>query len=156
MGIKGMSMLDRKPDSWRLMVVLLAAAFAGCNSAPTRTPVQEVPVKGVVTLDGKPLPQAEVMFMTPSLSAFTAATKEDGSYQLSSSFGGEPVCKGSCKVTIQKWVMPEGAQMQPDMSPQLQGAKPLLPPRYSNLEQTELTADVPEAGGEFNFELTSK
>ena len=127
----------------------------GCNKAPPRTPVQQVPVKGTVTLDGKPLPGAEVVFTTPTLGIFTAATKDDGSYQLSSSFGGEPICKGLCKITIQKWVMPEGAQLQPNMSPQLQGAKPLLPPRYSDLEKTELTKDVPESGGDFNFELTS-
>lgn len=149
-------MLDWKRKSSRQIAALIVAALAGCSKAPTRTPVQEVPVKGVVTLDGKPLAQAEVVFTTLSLGTFTAATKDDGSYQLSSSFGGEAVCKGPCKVTIQKWEMPEGAQLQPDMSPQLQGAKPLLPPRYSDSEKTELKADVPESGGDFNFELTSK
>jgi hypothetical protein len=130
-------------------------ALAGCNKAPARAPMQEVPVKGVVTLDGKPLAGAEVMFMTQSLGTFTAATKEDGSFQLSSSFGGEQVCKGLCKITIQKWVMPEGATMQPNMAPQLQGAKPLLPPKYSDPEKTTLQEDVPEAGKEYKFDLTS-
>ncbi len=141
--------------SWAIAAWALGA-LAGCNKAPARTPVQEVPVKGVVTLDGEPLADAEVTFTMPSLAVFTAATQQDGSYQLSSSFGGETACKGPCKVTIQKWVLPDGAKMMPDMSPQLQGAKPLLPPRYGNPEQTELTADIPEGGGEFNFELTGK
>lgn len=135
--------------------LLVCAAAIGCNKAPARAPMQEVPVKGVVTLDGKPLAGAEVVFTTPSLAMFTAATKEDGTFQLSSTFGGEQVCKGLCKVTIQKWVMPEGAKLEPNMSPQLQGAKPLLPPKYSDPEKTTLQQDVPETGGEFKFELTS-
>ena len=135
---------------------MFVCVVAGCGKPPARAPIQQVPVKGVVTLDGKPLAGAEVVFTSPSLAVFTAATKDDGSFQLSSSFGGETVCKGLCRVTISKWVMPEGATLQPDMSPQLQGAKQLLPPRYSDLEQTKLSQDVPESGGDFKFELTSQ
>ena len=135
--------------------LVVCSLASGCAKAPTRTPMQEVPVKGAVTLDGKPLAGAEVIFVTPTLAAFTAATKDDGTFQLTSSFGGETACKGPCKVTIQKWVMPEGAVMQPNMAPQLQGAKPLLPPKYSDPEKTTLQQDVPDAGGDFKFELTS-
>ena len=135
--------------------IMLTALSLGCGKPPARAPMQQVPVKGVVTLDGAPLGGAEVVFVTPALATFTAATKEDGSFQLSSSFGGEQVCKGLCKVTIQKWVMPEGAKLEPNMSPQLQGAKPLLPPTYSDPEKTSLQQDVPEAGGDFKFELAS-
>jgi hypothetical protein len=147
--------------SWKCTVScciagLMFGMVAGCSKVPARTPVQEVPVKGVVKLDGNPLAAAEVMFITQSQGVFTAATKEDGSFQLSSSFGGEPVCKGPCKVTIGKWIMPEGAKLEPNMSPQLQGAKQLLPPRYSDPDATTLAQDVPEAGGDFKFELTSK
>lgn len=141
--------------SWRLAALLLSV-LAGCGKPPARAPMQEVPVKGVVQLDGNPLAGAEVVFTGPSLAVFTGATKEDGSFQLSSSFGGETVCKGPCKVTISKWVMPAGAALEPNMSPQLQGAKQLLPPQYSDLAQTKLSKDVPEAGGDFEFDLTSK
>jgi hypothetical protein len=58
--------------------LLVCAAAIGCNKAPARAPMQEVPVNGMVTLDGKPLAGAEVVFTTPSLAMFTAATKEDG------------------------------------------------------------------------------
>ena len=146
------------PSRWTVcscIAGLLLGAIAGCNKAPARAPVAEIPVKGVVTLDGKPLAGAEVMFTTQSQAVFTAATKDDGSFQLSNSFGGETVCKGPCKVTIGKWVMPEGATLEPNVSPQLQGAKQLLPPKYSDPETTTLSKDVPEAGGDFKFELTS-
>lgn len=141
--------------SWRLAALLLCV-LAGCGKPPARAPMQEVPIKGVVKLDGNPLAGAEVVFTAPSLAVFTGATKDDGSFQLSSSFGGETVCKGTCKVTISKWVMPEGAALEPNISPQLQGAKQLLPPQYSDLALTKLSQDVPEAGGDFKFELTSK
>jgi hypothetical protein len=134
----------------------MLGAIAGCNRAPARAPVKEIPVKGIVTLDGKPLAGAEVTFTTQSQAVFTAATKDDGSFQLSNSFGGETVCKGPCKVTIGKWVMPEGVALEPNVSPQLQGAKQLLPPAYSDPEATTLAQDVPEAGGDFKFELTSQ
>jgi hypothetical protein len=148
-------MIARKLGFLRGLGVFVCVV-AGCGKPPARAPIQQVPVKGVVTLDGKPLAGAEVVFTSPSLAVFTAATKDDGSFQLSNSFGGETVCKGPCKVTIGKWVMPEGATLEPNVSPQLQGAKQLLPPKYSDPETTTLAKDVPEAGGDFKFELTSQ
>ncbi|HVX60070.1 MAG TPA: hypothetical protein VHC19_05710 [Pirellulales bacterium] len=131
--------------------------FAGCERAALpRAPVTEIPVTGKVTLDGQPLAGAAVVFTSPSLDAFTATTKEDGSYQLSTSYGGESPCTGLCRVTISKILLPAGVQPLPDTSPWSQGGKESLPAKYSNSGSTELTADVPQQGGVFDFELTGR
>lgn len=142
-----------------LTVALASLAIcAGCQrSSLPRTPVQEVPVTGIVTLDGQPLAGAAVAFIDPStMSAFTAATKEDGSYHLSTSYGGETVCKGLFRVTISKLALPAGVQPQPNTSPLLLGGKESLLAKYSNSSASQLTVDVPEQGGEFDFALTGR
>lgn len=140
----------------RWLLCSLACFAVGCAKAPKRAPSQAVPVSGKVTLDGQPLADAEVVFVTPTLGTFVAATGADGTYKLVSSVGGEQVCEGPCKVTVSKFVLPAGQTPQPDMSPELQGGKQLIPPRYSNREETKLGVNVPKEGGTFDFPLESK
>ena len=145
---------------WFVGSMLLLAALAGCKKAPARAQAGEVPVTGVVTLDGKPLPKAEVTFTCNSTSGvFSGATDENGKYQLWSNFGSTAKLEGACTVKISKMELPPGVEPPPpDMpvSPQMLGAKESLPPRYSDGGKTELTATVPAEGGKFNFELKSK
>lgn len=140
----------------RCLLTLLACCALGCGRPPARAPSQPVPVTGKVTLDGKPLAGAEVIFTTQTLGIFAAATAEDGSYKLVSSVGGEQICEGPCQVTISKFVLPEGQTPQPDMPPEFQGGKQLLPPRYSRRDETKLGVNVPKEGGTFDFQLDSK
>lgn len=140
----------------RLLFCLLTCCALGCGRPPQRAPSQPVPISGKVTLDGKPLAGAEVVFITETLGTFSAATADDGTYKLVSSVGGEQVCEGPCKVTISKFVLPEGQTPQPDMSPELQGGKQLLRPKYSQRDETVLGVNVPKEGGTFDFPLESK
>lgn len=153
-------MLFSKSNGAKSFATIIAASVAFCcgceRAALPLAPVAQIPVTGKVTLDGQPLTGAAVTFTTQSLSAFTAATKEDGSFQLSTSYGGEQVCKGLCRVTISKIVLPAGVQPEPNVSPWSQGGKESLPAKYSNPESTQLKADVPEQGGQFDFPLTSR
>lgn len=141
---------------WRCLLSLLACLALGCARAPARAPSQPVPISGKVTLDGKPLADAEVIFKTQTLGIFAAATNDSGEYKLVSSVGGEQVCEGPCTVTISKFVLPEGQTLQPEMSPELQGGKQLLLPRYSDSNETMLGVNVPKEGGTFDFPLESK
>jgi hypothetical protein len=133
-----------------LALGLPLVAATGCQKSHA-APMQKIPVQGTVTLDGKPLEGAEVAFTTSLLSTFTAETAADGSFQLA---GAPAVCSGPCKVTISKFVMPPGKTAQPNLSPQLQGARQIIPRRYSDTLYTTLSINVPEGGGKFDFPLT--
>jgi hypothetical protein len=65
---------------------------------------------------------------------------------------------GEYMVTIEKWVTADGSPYRSaeGISPMEAGATQQIPPRYSNPEQTELKATVPESGGKFDFELKSQ
>jgi hypothetical protein len=54
--------------------------------------------------------------------------------------------------------MPDGSPFTSDgsMSPEMAGAKELLPAKYSDQSQTELKATVPAGGGTVDLEVTSK
>jgi hypothetical protein len=119
----------------------------------------ELPVTGVVTLDGKPLVGAEVTFTCANPPGiFSGATDENGKYQLWSNYGASSKLEGHCTVKISKMELPPGVQPPPPdvhVAPMMLGAKESLPPRYSDGIKTKLSADVPAEGGTFNFELTS-
>jgi hypothetical protein len=107
-------------------------------------------------LDGKPLGGADVVFMAADPPAsFAGTTKEDGSYQLQG-LGGKAKCKGFCRVTISRMLKPDGTPPSAGEPPATSGAMESLLPKYSMTNSTELKADVPEAGGTFNFDLKSK
>lgn len=123
-----------------------------------------VPVSGTVKLDDKPAPGVAVMFFplgsAPGLTYY-ANTDQSGRYELLAGVGktgskGAPA--GEYKVTCSKYVMPDGSPFTSNSgeSPELAGAKELLPPWYSNQMQTQLKATVPDKGGTCDFELKSK
>lgn len=63
---------------------------------------------------------------------------------------------GEFRVVIEHHVKPDGTPMASGEAPREVGAAQVLPPKYSSLSSTVLEADVPEGGGQVNFELTSK
>ena len=139
---------------------MLIGTLAGCSRGPARPMAEEVPVTGIVTLDGKPLAGASVTFTCTNPPAiFAGATDDSGRYHLSSNFGSSAKLEGPCTVTISKMELPPGVEPPPPdmpMSPELLGAKETLPPKYSNGQESTLTANVAPGGGEINFELTSQ
>jgi hypothetical protein len=118
-----------------------------------------VPVKGVVTINGKPRATVVVTFLPPSGPAVgSAETDQDGKYELSS-MGGPGVLPGEYKVGLSYLVSDKGepqglgvriAQVQP---PGMLTAKEQLPPEYSDLGRTKLSAKVGPQGAEFNFDV---
>ncbi|HVA49093.1 MAG TPA: hypothetical protein VNH11_22210 [Pirellulales bacterium] len=139
------------------MTLLLGSALCGCNSSSAGPPQLEAfPVKGVVTLDGKPLPGAEVVFMTGEPPTICAGrTNDDGSYELHGLAGRDGALQGACKVTISRRVKPDGTPLGPDEAPANVGAAEQLPPKYSRYDASTLSANVPADGGTFDFALTS-
>jgi hypothetical protein len=88
----------------------------------------------------------------------SAQTNPDGKYELSS-MGGPGVLPGEYKVGLSYMVSDKGepqglgvriAQVQP---PGMLTAKEQLPPEYSDLGRTKLSAKVGPQGGEFDFDV---
>ncbi len=143
----------------RRMALTVFLAFCGCGRSTAVLNMTTLPVSGKVTLDGKPLAGADVLFsiVDPPVTFF-ATTKDDGTYQLQAPEGRGASLKGHCNVTISRMVKPDGSPLNLAAGelPATVGAVEQLPQKYSMPGASELTAEVSEAGGTFNFDLKSK
>lgn len=124
-----------RPRFFLLGPSLLLAVIAGCSSSP-----QDCPVTGEVTLDGKPLPEAEISFNDQDTKiAPGVAPVTNGAFQFSVKPG-----KKTVRVYARKLV--------PGTNPPMYNEA--LPPRYNS--ESELTADVTAGGAnKFTFALKS-
>ena len=142
------------------MLCLLLAG--GCGSRSDGPPV--VSAEGTVTLDGKPLANADIMLeptgSTPGQAVF-AKTDSAGKFALGTPDGKRKgAAVGSYIVVINKLVKPDGTDFIPDPNQgpmDTGGFKELLQPTYSVREQSQLTAEIPAAGNKaLQFTLKSK
>jgi hypothetical protein len=133
--------------------------LAGCGGASISG---LVPVTGKVTLDGQPLSGAQVVFVPSGGTgrAASAATDASGVYSLvtNTDKGAMP---GNYKVQVNYITRPDGTPIttfeegmditQLEASGQ---AKQILPPRYSDHQQSELSFEVKSSGkNEYNIDM---
>jgi len=134
-------------------VLILSLTLSACGGGPSDTPPM-APVKGVVTLDGKPLTTGTIQF-TPDKDRGTTGRmalggiKEDGTFELM----GDGAQVGHHLVSIECY---ESSAFDPNQ-PVNQAPKSLIPLKYTDPKKSEITAQV-QAGEEnhFTFELKSK
>jgi len=141
-------------------LALVSLTIVGCGGSKGDLP-PVVPVSGTVTLDGKPLANAGIVFIPTGQTrggTFSGATDENGHYELLDRESRKGTTVGEFKVICNKWVLPDGKDFPKDskVSPLESNAKELLPPRYSNEAQTQLKATVPAGGTTVNFELKTR
>ncbi len=132
---------------WALGAGMAMAGLWGCGPSRPKT----VPVTGTVTYRNAAVDGAKVMFMAPNAPPATGTTDAQGKFTLTTFENGDGAAEGSYKVSITKrQEVPD--PKQPDSPYKL--TKDLLPVRYSNPTQTDLTAEV-KAGqpNDFKFEL---
>ena len=126
-----------------------------------------VPLRGTVKLDGRPLANATVYFIAQNSGGRDAlgTTDAKGVFRLSTLKSGDGAFPGRYKVVVQP-VAPADAGVvattpgrRPCRRPAQSGSphRPavVIPPRYSQPDQTILVQDVP-ASREVVFELQSK
>ena len=118
------------------MAGLAIGCFPGCGS--DRPPL--APVGGVVTLDGKPLADAEVIFTPETGRHSTARTDAEGRYELEYLPDVPGAVLGPHTVRISRF--------DPDT------LIDSVPPKYNS--QSELTAEVSKGSNELTFPLNSK
>jgi hypothetical protein len=131
---------------------------AGCGSKGPNLPPQ-YPVSGSITIDGKPLAGAGIMFLprgeTRGTGAFGMADAA-GKYSLKTDHGGPGAPEGEYAVTISKVVNRDGTPYVPKPDVAEAGERETMPGFYSDSMKTVLTAKVPQGGDTINFELKSK
>ena len=136
----------------------LATLAAGCAKAPRPVLVE---AEGTVRLDGKPLNRAEVRFIPlidfgPEYVA-TGVTDEAGRFKLTCK--GQPgACAGENRVLVLEAEVParllgEDAQVELAKYFRSLGGRP-IPPRYGNLAESPLKANVKADQKEHQFNLT--
>jgi hypothetical protein len=141
-----------------LALAVLCALCAGCSGNP---PPAILPAAGIVRIDGKPLNKAAVRFVpvgdvAPEYIA-SGVTDEAGRFTLTCK--GQPgACAGENRVLVMEADLPanlqsEKAQLELAKYFRSLGGRP-IPPRYTNLVDTPLTATVSEGRGDHALDLT--
>jgi hypothetical protein len=143
------NMCQLLPYRIRLAIVLASIlTAAGCGDGK----IARYPVTGIVTVDGKPAPDATVMFNPvngpPELMKERPFSQTDpsGKYELHTLVPGDGAPAGDYKVTIRWPTYPPGGGPPTDR----------LGNRYWELEKTPLTAKVEKGTNDIPFQLSTK
>lgn len=121
--------------------LLVLAGLTGCSGGESLPDLATV--TGSVSLDGSPLPAANIIFQPQQGKTAFAMTDENGKFELMYNKDVTGATPGSYSVKISKEKNPE------------EPGNELLPAKYN--EQTTLTADVKaDQENDFQFDLTSK
>ncbi len=149
-----------------------ACGLAGCNTSPQMDydSVGLVDVSGTVRLDGKPLPNAVVVFESPDGQFSAGVTNDSGRYQLQFDSQASGVTPGEKTVrisTAQKITgvnteegseeAPPGEGSEESGEPAESGgqSKELVPEKYNKRSELKKTVK-PDESQTFDFELKSK
>lgn len=142
-------------------VAASAVLVVGCGKPE---PPPRVPVSGVVTIDGKPVPSALVTFY-PMFEGFggeliaEGVSDREGRYSLTCSLG-EGACVGKHKVTVSDAPTPDDARDQTlEAQRRLQAFLKTLTNRpigetFGTLTTTPLELEVTAEGGPYDLRVT--
>jgi len=138
---------------WLLLPVAL---LVGCSEQ------QELaPVTGIVTVDGEPVANAQVLFMSSQHRPAAGETDANGRYVLSTYKNGDGAAIGSHNVTVTARptirVSPAGGSEPPGSTrpmPQRQGDIAPVPEKYSNAAQPLISVEVKPGENDIPLKLT--
>ena len=128
-------------------LVVLLACLVGCGKAGPKI----VPVSGTVSLDGAPLTEGVVGFVSASGYVSSASITPDGHFKLASQYGpGIPL--GAYRVTV----LPSNP-LPTELSMQSKQSNPpsKIPPKYQYPDRSGLDANVDGIVSEFAFTLST-
>ncbi len=132
-----------------VLLVVLLGATAGCKkSAPV------APVSGKVLYNGAPLPYGSVMFQPSSGQPAGGAIEADGTFRLSTFSEYDGALIGPHKVRISCYTSQSPSQKNRNTVGEASVGQLLIPPGYTFVDQSGLTATVPaEGAADIVFEL---
>ena len=135
------------------LLIVIAALTSGCNSG------RQLPVNGIVTMNGAPLDGAAVTFFPADNAALVggqATTSSDGKFVVLGPKGENGLAPGSYKVTVSKMkggVTSEAVVAAPSEADLKQND---LPEIYSNPAKTVLSYSITGDGKPIEIKLTTK
>ena len=136
-------------SDFRFLVLVLLLIGTGCSQG---SGVELVPVEGVVTLDGKPVEGAEVLFRPESGRPSAGRTDAEGKYALNYTREEMGAVPGQHQVLISTFREPDDSSS--DTLKQV-GSQETIPQKYNR--KTTLSVDVIEDDVFVaDFELVSK
>jgi hypothetical protein len=148
-------------------LAVVAVVIGGCGGGDD---LGTVPVTGVITLDGAPVPGAVVAFSAgvgegTASGQFSCYTDDDGEFTMMHSKSVEGLRPGEYRVTVRSVadLFPGGGAIAPPGGPSIgkptdaaQSAPQKLPEKYMSFEKSGLTASVKsDEDNHFNFALSS-
>lgn len=150
-------MMQSKHACRTLPFVLVVAGIIGCG--PSRPTI--VPISGSVTLDGKPVPQATVLFM-PVAGGVPArgSTREDGGFTLTTFAEGDGAIAGKHRVAVSKMKMTGIEATEDGMVPATVSGDMrtiwVTPQKYADAATSGLEVDVSRGMAPVALALESK
>jgi hypothetical protein len=131
---------DLRVAAWLLLAASLPVV--GCSSGP-KEPARYA-VSGTVTLDGAPLPEGKINFMTPDTGAIDTLDIKEGKFSGKAQAGDRRVEINAYHVEV---VDKDGMKSEAQTD--------LIPPEYN--KESKLTAQVTSGGpNTFSFDVKSK
>jgi len=137
-------------SSLAFMAFAAILVLGGCGQQGRLT---TVPVRGTVTLDGKPLPYGQVLFM-PDNGRVAKGEIVDGRFTLGTYSASDGAVLGKHRVSVTARKPVETNLNDPLAVPQYNPS--LIPERYSDPATSGLVFEVTADGNEFHIELSSK
>lgn len=141
-------MRDRKFNGWAEILVVMCIIISGCSSSD-RSPLGKV--TGTVTYNGVPVEEATIVFHNPDGRPGTGQIVE-GQIENVTTYDklNDGAAVGTLKVTIHPVIDQESLKpMKPGEVMKLP-----LPARYSDPQQSGLTAEIEPGTNDLTFELT--
>ncbi|MEW4564827.1 carboxypeptidase regulatory-like domain-containing protein [Bremerella sp. JC770] len=123
------------------LILLAVLALLGCSSGNNSDLGQ---VEGRVSLDGKPLPNAQVQFQPTQGRPSYGMTDSEGKFTLQYTGTAAGALIGSHTVLVTTAVSRDDGSVAPE----------LVPPKYN--ARSELEKEVQAGDNQFDFELASK
>jgi hypothetical protein len=146
----------------RLFVVLLAVVSCGCSGGERLGTVT-----GTVKVNGRIVTQGTIMFIPADGKAAVGAIAKDGTYSLTTYASGDGALVGEHRVTILATLVGAGSMAPASIDDEIAIASGkagnkllvpgkvewIVPERYSQLTQTDLTATVKPGKQTIDFDL---
>jgi hypothetical protein len=139
-----------------ILAVALLLLATGCGS--NRPAV--APVRGSITIDGRPVTVGRIMFYPKEGRAATAPINPDGTYVLTTFDAEDGALPGMHKVTVISTELVAPPPPRPDEEYKVDGKMPivkwLVPQRYSDPTTSDLKAEVKSQANTIDFGLKAR
>jgi hypothetical protein len=135
-----------------ICILGIVGLLAGCT---TDNLPKTVPAEGIVTLDGAPVSDATVLFITETgNNSASGVSNKDGKFELRVFEEKKGAIPGAYKVTVSKTIVEPASERAGETSVNVKYG---LPVRYSDLTKSGLTHSLGEQGDKnIKIELKSK